>query len=94
MHACTCSYDALLGIMHREFEYLSPEKSYKAKLRMYTFLLIFVITGLVSKMNSVHNMLYNLMRGCIVYQIYIFNCCDILCVTDFGKSCICSGVTV
>ncbi|XP_065892368.1 uncharacterized protein [Dysidea avara] len=36
------------GALHRESDYLSPEKSFKAKLRMYTFLVIFIFTGLVN----------------------------------------------
>ena len=67
--------------MHREYDYLSPEKSYKAKLRMYTFLLIFAITGLVSKIKSVHNIL------CYPIRLHslsnVFKCYDI---TGFGNS--------
>ena len=40
-------------MLHRENDYLSPEKSFKAKLRMYTFMTIFVITGLVSEIHFV-----------------------------------------
>ena len=58
------------GALYRENDRNLPVKSSSAKLRMYTFLMIFIITGLVSKRFAK----YLLSSVSIWYQECLFEC--------------------